>query len=249
MDEAATQFRRLRRLSNDDFNRSKSASHPGNGLPHSQHSLLDALATTKVASRWKRSVLNPLRAEAEPPSKTAVPIDVSHNSPFASVDQIAGRSYVAPSGAPGFRPASETTHRAVEGDEWANTRLEGRRDTTEPVLTTQQAQLVSTRPCTQQGGSDHHSYGLFCPHVKGSQIRGDYCVSLSARLRLMGAVSLDQHGASLSTLYRLVEVYARTHRTTGNLLVVKDTEGHLFGVFLNEPILRREGTYYGSGES
>jgi hypothetical protein len=63
------------------------------------------------------------------------------------------------------------------------------------------------------------------------------------------AVSLDQHGASLSTLYRLVEVYARTHRTTGNLLAVKDSEGHVFGVFLNEPILKREGTYYGSGES
>lgn len=143
MDEAATQFRRLRRLSNDDFNRTKSATHPSNGLPHTQHSLLDALATTKVASRWKRSVLNPLRSEPEPPSKTAVPIDVNHSSPFASVDQIAGRSYVAPSGAPGFRPASETSHNADEGDEWVNTRLEGRRDTTEPVLSTQQAQLVS----------------------------------------------------------------------------------------------------------
>lgn len=144
MDEAATQFRRLRRLSNDDFNRTKSATHAGNGLPHTQHSLLDALATTKVASRWKRSVLNPLRSEPEPPSKTAVPIDVNHSSPFASADQIAGRSYVAPSGAPGFRPVSDAPHDASEGDEWANTKLEGRRDTTEPVLTNQQAQLVSS---------------------------------------------------------------------------------------------------------
>lgn len=143
MDEAATQFRRLRRLSNDDFNRTKSAPHPGNGVPHTQHSLLDALATTKVASRWKRSVLNPLRSEPEPPSKTAVPIDVNHSSPFASVDQIAGRNYVAPSGAPGFRPVSESSHKANDEDEWASTTLEGRRDTTEPVLSIQQAQSVS----------------------------------------------------------------------------------------------------------
>lgn len=146
MDEAATQFRRLRRLSNDDFNRNKSATHSNNGHPHSQHSLLDALATTKVASRWKRSVLNPLRSEPEPPSKTAVPIDVNHSSPFASVDQIAGRNYVAPSGAPGFRPVSDTSHKTDEEDEWATTRLEGRRDTTEPVLTIQQAQAVSIGP-------------------------------------------------------------------------------------------------------
>jgi hypothetical protein len=30
---------------------------------------------------------------------------------------------------------------------------------------------------------------------------------------------------------------------------VQDGEGHIFGVFLNEPIIKREGTYYGSGES
>lgn len=147
MDEAATQFRRLRRLSNDDFNRTRSAPHSGNGLPSTQHSsLLDALATTRVASRWKRSVLNPLRTEPEPPSKTAVPIDINHTSPFASVDQIAGKEYVAPSGAPGFRPATEASHDADEGDDWADTRLDGRHSSTEPVLSIAQAQAVSSDP-------------------------------------------------------------------------------------------------------
>jgi hypothetical protein len=63
------------------------------------------------------------------------------------------------------------------------------------------------------------------------------------------SVSLDQHGASLSTLYRQTEKYAKDHRMGSNLLAVKDSDGHVFGVFFNEPIMKREGTYYGSGES
>ncbi len=62
-------------------------------------------------------------------------------------------------------------------------------------------------------------------------------------------VSLDQHGSSLSTLYRLVERYAVNHRTSGNLLVVRDSHGNIFGVYLNEAITKREGSYYGSGET
>lgn len=62
-------------------------------------------------------------------------------------------------------------------------------------------------------------------------------------------VSLDQHGASLSTLYRLVEQYAKDHKNVGNVLVVNDAQGNNFGIYVNEPIVRREGTYYGSGEA
>lgn len=178
MDEAASQFRRLRRLSNDDFQRSRSTPQAGNGLPQSNHSLLDALATTKVASRWKRSVLNPLRAETEPPSKTAVPIDINHSSPFASVDQIAGRSYVPPTGAPGFRPTSELAHGADEEDEWANTKLEGRRETTEPVLSVQQAQAVrSNGGLLERRNADYLSSAHISLHVNGFQIPGNCFVS------------------------------------------------------------------------
>lgn len=63
------------------------------------------------------------------------------------------------------------------------------------------------------------------------------------------AVSLDQHGASLSSLYREAGKYAVDHKTAGNLLVVRDMENNIFGVYLNEPIAKREGTYYGSGEA
>ncbi len=35
----------------------------------------------------------------------------------------------------------------------------------------------------------------------------------------------------------------------GSLLVARDMEDHVFGVYLNEPITKREGTYYGSGEA
>lgn len=62
-------------------------------------------------------------------------------------------------------------------------------------------------------------------------------------------VSLDQHGASLSTLYRLVENYASTNRTAGNVLIVRDGRGNTFGAYLNENIRKREGGYYGGGES
>lgn len=68
-------------------------------------------------------------------------------------------------------------------------------------------------------------------------------------MRLTFVVSLDQHGASLSTMYRLVEKYAGSHRGAGNLLIVRDGRDRLFGVYLNESIQRKEGTYYGSGES
>lgn len=50
-------------------------------------------------------------------------------------------------------------------------------------------------------------------------------------------------------MYRLIDKYAALHRGAGNLLVVRDGSERLFGVYLNESIQKREGTYYGSGES
>lgn len=122
---------------------SSESSHHTSPRPRS---LVDAFATSKIATRWKRSVLGPnlqqVTGEPEPPSKTAVPIDVSHTSPFASRDQIAG-SYIAPEGAPGFRP-QDGGSRWDEDSEWANTKLEGRRESTTPVLSQAQAQAVRT---------------------------------------------------------------------------------------------------------
>ncbi|KAK6904580.1 hypothetical protein I203_105396 [Kwoniella mangroviensis CBS 8507] len=201
--------------------------------PH--HSkLLDTLATTsKIASKWRSAITkstftpphNIVPAENQYIASTKhsepVPIDITHQSPFATAEQVAG-SYRAPSGAPGFDPRQNASPRYNDkDDEWGKVTLSGRRDSTEPVLTSADAY----------------------------KLRGN----LPPRQRLSGnwtlLFSLDQHGASLSTLYRLVERYGQTHRTSGNLLVVRDGRGNRFGAYINESIVKREGTYYGTGES
>ncbi|CAO3610544.1 unnamed protein product [Mucor hiemalis] len=54
--------------------------------------------------------------------------------------------------------------------------------------------------------------------------------------------SLDQHGISLSSLYRLVK------NTKGPIvLVIKDGDDNIFGAFLNET-LKAGPRYYGTGE-
>jgi hypothetical protein len=93
------------------------------------------------------------------------------------------------------------------------------------------------------------SCGPCCRHDSALLIHGPFSVRVLSQSFAYLAVSLDQHGASLATLYRQVEKHAKDHRTTGNLLVVRDNQGHTFGIYLNEPILKREGTYYGTGES
>lgn len=117
------------------------SSDPSSARPRS---LVDALSTSKLATRWKRSVLGPnliqqLAGEPEPPSRTAVPIDISHTSPFATRDQIAG-TYVPPSGAPGFRDVGGG--RWDDESESPGPKLAGRRESTTPVLSQVQAETV-----------------------------------------------------------------------------------------------------------
>ncbi|KAL7421153.1 oxidation resistance protein 1 [Cryptotrichosporon argae] len=243
--DAASEFRRIRRYSNDQL--AGSAPHRKASLgdvaapQHLQHSPLAAsqpaspsagkrlvntlTTTTKLASKWRAAVGPALfddpRDEPPPQSRTALPIDITHDSPFATPEQLAG-SYVAPSGAPAFSASASGARVKVDvGEGYAGTKLLGRRELTTPVFMGNDAdQLRATLPARQR---------------------------LSDKWTLL--FSLDQHGASLSTLYRQVEKYAATNRTTGNVLVVRDGDGAIFGVYLNEPIYKREGTYYGSGES
>ncbi|KAI8982963.1 TLD-domain-containing protein [Pilobolus umbonatus] len=63
---------------------------------------------------------------------------------------------------------------------------------------------------------------------------------ISHELRLI--YSLDQHGTSMSTLYRLTK-----NKKEPVLLVVKDAENNVFGAYLNEP-LKMGPRYYGTGE-
>ncbi|KAI9258747.1 TLD-domain-containing protein [Phascolomyces articulosus] len=55
--------------------------------------------------------------------------------------------------------------------------------------------------------------------------------------------SLDQHGASLTTLYR----QCRSHRGPC-VLAIKDANKNIFGAFLNEPFKTNNASYYGTGE-
>ncbi|KAF9258224.1 TLD-domain-containing protein [Marasmius fiardii PR-910] len=70
--------------------------------------------------------------------------------------------------------------------------------------------------------------------------------------------SLDQHGISLNTLYSKVET-APQLKASGNglglatrvgaLMVIKDADGTVFGVYIGDGIRRGNGRYSGSGES
>ncbi|WVR09175.1 hypothetical protein IAU60_006237 [Kwoniella sp. DSM 27419] len=202
--------------------------------PPRQSSLLQNLATTtKLASKW-RSALTPSThtphddkgdsqqsRQGSNRSNEMPPLDVTHVTPFASAEHVAG-SYTAPSGAPGFNARERAEIRHDEKDEdWGGVLLMGRRESTMPVLTGQDATALR-------------------PHLPPRQ-------RLSNKWTLL--FSLDQHGASLNTLYRLIDKFAQSHRSSGNILVVCDGEGNRFGAYLNESIAKREGTYYGSGES
>lgn len=212
-----------------------SSSHP----TRTQSRLLNTLATTnKVASKWK-SVLDPATFESpidDLPS-SSIPIGITHTTPFASAEQIAG-SYSAPSGAPGFDPHAEGQQSRPgtgggEG-EWPNVVLLGRREGTHVVMT--------------QSLADHLRRKL-PPRQRLSRQWSLICTSRPCDAAYCSAVSLDQHGASLATLYRLAEQSTSRDPSRASVLVVEDGRGNAFGTFLNENIVRREGTYYGSGES
>ncbi|KAI8886012.1 TLD-domain-containing protein [Backusella circina FSU 941] len=82
--------------------------------------------------------------------------------------------------------------------------------------------------------------------VLSSDIANSLRLQLPSRYRLSSEwtllYSLDQHGISMSTLYRLVK---------GNkgpiVLAVKDADDNIFGAFLNET-LKSGPRYYGTGE-
>jgi hypothetical protein len=223
-----------------------------------QSKLMHTLATTtKMASKWKTvldpSMFHPLPDEHsspsyqvrtgfdhEPPARsTAEIIEVTHTTPFATREQVAG-SYTAPVGAPAFNANEKRGQRHGEAvSEWPDTKLVGRRAGTSELLTPHVADSLRQALPPRQRLSN--SWSLVCKSSSSSEAPYDAVTDSS--------VSLDQHGASLSTMYRLAEKYADSHRGAGNLMIVRDGGDRLFGVYLNESIQKKEGTYYGSGES
>ncbi|GAA97134.1 uncharacterized protein L969DRAFT_94122 [Mixia osmundae IAM 14324] len=76
-------------------------------------------------------------------------------------------------------------------------------------------------------------------------------ISLPPRLKLATEwsllYSLDQHGVSLTTLYERTQRGLRGSES-GCVLVVRDSEGSVFGAYVNEAF-RKSDNYYGNGES
>ena len=123
--------------------------------------LFNTLATTsKLASKWK-TAMDPTSSAALPASlaqpgrvhhpgdlqkvsTTALPVEVTHTTPFASTDHIVG-SYTAPAGAPGFdaHAFKEDPLQHVAEEEFRGTRLRGRQNGTAEVLSFRHADRVS----------------------------------------------------------------------------------------------------------
>jgi TLD len=76
---------------------------------------------------------------------------------------------------------------------------------------------------------------------------------LPARLQLYDswhlAYSLEQHGASLHTLYGNLRLNGNNNKRSGYVICIRDQSGNSFGAYTNEPFhptdLKR---YYGNGE-
>lgn len=60
--------------------------------------------------------------------------------------------------------------------------------------------------------------------------------------------SLDQHGISLSTLYKRCALPYDEETPRQALIVVRDADDGVFGAFVDDGVVQRRG-YYGSGES
>lgn len=110
--------------------------------------VLNTLASgSKLASRWRKSIdtvrpgngISGLPDDTEKGPGDELSFDepiVSHSSPFASAERIAG-SYVPPTGAPGFQSHAVPPGRDHLGDvddATGEVRLKGRRPTTAPLL-------------------------------------------------------------------------------------------------------------------
>jgi hypothetical protein len=112
-----------------------------------QSKLLNTLATTtSLASRWKSAIhhtdsipgskQNPLDdSELEFSFSLGSAKEVSHVTPFATSEQLAG-SYVPPTGAPSFMPTDHVKSHPhpTSPEEWSGTSLNGRRSGTTRVL-------------------------------------------------------------------------------------------------------------------
>ncbi|KZV95774.1 TLD-domain-containing protein [Exidia glandulosa HHB12029] len=132
-------------------------------------------------------------------------------------------AYVPPSGAPAFR-GDRAWDKGFEYDSDAQdtvpVALVGRGPATAPVLSSAVASKIR-------------------PHLPPLS-------RLASSWTLL--YSLDQHGISLSTLYKRCALPADEETPRQALVVVRDADDGIFGAFIGEGVFQRRG-YYGSGES
>ena len=147
-----------------------------------QSKLMHTLATTtKMASKWKTvldpSMFHPLTDhpqshptrsssmmsafDHEPPARsTAEAIHVTHTTPFATAEQVAG-SYTAPLGAPAFNDNEKQAQRRRDVvSDWPDTKLVGRRVGTSEILTPHMADSLRQALPPRQRLSN--SWSLVC---------------------------------------------------------------------------------------
>ncbi|KAF7982682.1 hypothetical protein HWV62_27168 [Athelia sp. TMB] len=156
------------------------------------------------------------------PASVSVSSTISHGTPFAS------RSYVPPSGAPGYSGNNNSWDKGFSDDfdkegnkTQRHVRLEGLREATEGILDMTMVEMIR-------------------PHLPA-------LARLPRKWTLL--YSLDQHGISLNTLYTRCEPQGpSTSHPRGSLVVIKDSGDTIFGVWLGEGVRVSKG-YYGSGES
>lgn len=60
--------------------------------------------------------------------------------------------------------------------------------------------------------------------------------------------SLEQHGASIKTLYKQAEPAPADHQQRGYVLAVRDARGGVFGAYANEPLRPSDGRYRGNSD-
>jgi hypothetical protein len=151
----------------------------------SQSKLMHTLATTtKMASKWK-TVLDPSMfhppsnqppsrgfsrssLDLEPPVRSYTdPIEVTHTTPFATAEQLAG-TYIPPSGAPSYdwREKKEIRREDLLNEKWPDTKLVGRRAGTAEILTPHLADSLRQSLPPRQRLSN--TWTLLCESIKSN---------------------------------------------------------------------------------
>lgn len=145
---------------------------PSSSPPHSR--LLDTLATTtKLASKWRSVIAHPTspntadqthNGQPKPQIRHAEtsPMDITHDTPFASAEQIAG-SYIPPTGAPGFTQASVLGMKHHGDGPFEPLTLIGRKDSTSNVLTPEDA--IGLKACLPPRQRLTNQWTLLCEFI------------------------------------------------------------------------------------